>query len=825
MIGIELLLFGRFAVRGPEGPIPLASRKLAGLLAVLAVSPAADRTREALQGLLWGSHFDEQARQSLRQALARLRRSIGTEAIVADDQILGLQAELVVSDARRMEELAGRDDRESLAAAAQLYRGPFLADVTIREERWDEWLAERRRHYESLAVDAMVRLADLEYQAGHSDDCRRHAEAAIAIDPFREDAHRLAIKALAALGRRADAVRHFAELTEMLDRELGTKPDPTTASLVSGLSQASERAASPVTGASAAAVPSERSIAEAFGDSVSNLAIRSASGDRTILQRVAQHIESSANADAISKVRQSRDVLVVETTSAVAAARMALDLQASLQLTDAETKQHGHIAIGFDVGARHARSGEASDAKAVALASMAPDGRILTSEDARDHLVDGLDGVLHDLGVINQPGTSERSRVFALAAPELGISLPHPSLRLAPTLGVLPVWAAHDADQRGTLGDLLADEVIGFISQSKYIDVVSSLSTRALARRELPISHIAAHLGCDYVVSGSIAPPNGRSQVAIELIDARSGIVRWRGSSACDLSRPEAVREAAQWVALEVTAAIYTTESHRAAARPLASLDSYTLLFAAISLMDRWTFTGFQRAGELLHTLHERAPLHAVPNAWLAAWHIRSISQGWTADGRADGRKASDFARRALDSDPFNSVALTMDGWAEVYGHSRLDLASEKLAFAVEANPNDCLAWLLKGVTHAFKGEGALASPAVQRALRLAPLDPRRSYYESMSATAEMAAGNYDRAIELGRNSFRANRMHASTLRAIALSQWWSGREDEARETIRQHMAMAPAFTVSGYLRYHPVAASEFGRTVAEALRAAGVPD
>ncbi len=46
---------------------------------------------EKLMTLLWGSHFEAQARQNLRQALFRLRRVLGEDALVSDGEVVSLQ--------------------------------------------------------------------------------------------------------------------------------------------------------------------------------------------------------------------------------------------------------------------------------------------------------------------------------------------------------------------------------------------------------------------------------------------------------------------------------------------------------------------------------------------------------------------------------------------------------------------------------------------------------------------------------------------------------------------------------------------------------------
>lgn len=79
----QLSLLGRFELTGPEGLVDLPSKKLAALLAYLACTAPQAHGRDKLMTLFWGSHFDAQARQNLRQALTRLRRVLGENALVA----------------------------------------------------------------------------------------------------------------------------------------------------------------------------------------------------------------------------------------------------------------------------------------------------------------------------------------------------------------------------------------------------------------------------------------------------------------------------------------------------------------------------------------------------------------------------------------------------------------------------------------------------------------------------------------------------------------------------------------------------------------------
>jgi hypothetical protein len=114
----RLALLGRFELTGPQGIVDLPSRKLAGLLAYLACTAPRPQPREKLSALLWGSHFDAQAKQNLRQALYRLRKMLGHDAIEGDGEVVSLNAAVICCDVGRFEALVHEGSRDALSAAA-----------------------------------------------------------------------------------------------------------------------------------------------------------------------------------------------------------------------------------------------------------------------------------------------------------------------------------------------------------------------------------------------------------------------------------------------------------------------------------------------------------------------------------------------------------------------------------------------------------------------------------------------------------------------------------------------------------------------------------
>ena len=231
----KLSLFARFELSGPDGPIELTNKKLAALLAYLACTAPLRQRRQKLATLLWGSHFEIQAQQNLRQALFRLRRALGADALMSDDDEVWLAPGVIDCDVALLASLSGDASGSSLAVAIDLYQGSLLADVDIAEEAWADWLGAERRRLEGLALDTMIRYAERALQSDDAKSALKAAHRAISVNALREDAHRLIIQALAATGRKAEALKHYQDHVALLKRELNTEPDAATRWLVAEL--------------------------------------------------------------------------------------------------------------------------------------------------------------------------------------------------------------------------------------------------------------------------------------------------------------------------------------------------------------------------------------------------------------------------------------------------------------------------------------------------------------------------------------------------------------------------------------------------------------
>jgi TolB-like protein len=188
--------------------------------------------RETVADFLWTNRAPEQARHSLRQTLLVLRRSMGDDLILAEGNSLVIAPGTLAVDAIEFESLAASADRDALADAATLYRGELLENRGPVAPRFDYWLALERSRFATLVATVLRRLAAAGAAAGEIEMALAAATRLVTIDNLREDSHRLLIDLLARAGRRAEALRQFDAVAELLKRELGARPDHETIALV-----------------------------------------------------------------------------------------------------------------------------------------------------------------------------------------------------------------------------------------------------------------------------------------------------------------------------------------------------------------------------------------------------------------------------------------------------------------------------------------------------------------------------------------------------------------------------------------------------------------
>jgi DNA-binding SARP family transcriptional activator/TolB-like protein/tetratricopeptide (TPR) repeat protein len=217
-------------------PVQLSTRKAGALLAYLGMRPDHTASREQLATLLWGGCSDQQARQSLRQALALLRKELGSPSFfTADAKIVRLEPKFWTIDAREFETLSRSLDPQDLARATRLFSGDFLADLNIDDEAFADWVSAQRSRLQLAAAqlcETFVKYPDLVADPGQAIEA---VEKLLALDPLREDWHRLALTLYMRYRGRNETLARANGFIALLRRELDVAPEKATRLLIDSI--------------------------------------------------------------------------------------------------------------------------------------------------------------------------------------------------------------------------------------------------------------------------------------------------------------------------------------------------------------------------------------------------------------------------------------------------------------------------------------------------------------------------------------------------------------------------------------------------------------
>ncbi len=232
---LQLKLLGGYELLTANGTtVRLPTRKSWALLVILAQSNKQESTREELAALLWPRSGEEQARASLRQELAVLRKALlqhGLEPVSAQGEAIRFDPAGMVVDTHRLREFAKSAEEADLYAVTKLYLGEFVAGLSIRSEPFEEWVWVERQNLRNLALDCLLRALDRAEKHQNPERAGCTAKAILEIDRTDETAHRALMRSYWETGRKAEALKQFKRCAEILARELDMEPSTETCDL------------------------------------------------------------------------------------------------------------------------------------------------------------------------------------------------------------------------------------------------------------------------------------------------------------------------------------------------------------------------------------------------------------------------------------------------------------------------------------------------------------------------------------------------------------------------------------------------------------------
>jgi adenylate cyclase len=525
-------------------------------------------------------------------------------------------------------------------------------------------------------------------------------------------------------------------------------------------------------------------------------------------------IEPRINENRGRIVKTTGDGLLVEFSSVVDALRCATQWQ------DAMAKRGAGISddnrIEFRIGVHQGDIVVEDDDifgdgvnVAARLEGLAEPGGICVSARVQEDVAGRLDLTFDDTGEQTLKNIARPVRVYRVRlataenTPKVIPTEDGPALTLPdkPSIAVLPFQNMSGEPEQEYFADGMVEEIITALSRIRWLFVIARNSTFTYKGQSVDVKQIGRELGVRYILEGSVRKAGGRVRITGQLIDAQSGTHLWADRFDGSL---EDVFDLQDKIAVSVAGVIEPTlqaaEMRRSVARPTTDLSAYDFYLRTLAALYPITK---DRTFEALGLLEQAIAIdrHYGPAlSWAAICHLYLVRDGWAEAPETSRRKASDFARQALQVGENDPRILANAAFVLAYFGEDIGTMIGLVDRALVVNPSFARGWYVSGLLRVWAGQPDLALEHVETSLRLSPRD-RIGQPLSVTGMAYFFKRRFEEAASKLLLSIQDHPGYPASYRTLAACYAHMGRLDEAGAIITRLRAIAP-FHVSSDLPF-----------------------
>jgi TolB-like protein len=401
---------------------------------------------------------------------------------------------------------------------------------------------------------------------------------------------------------------------------------------------------------------------------------------------------------------------------------------------------------------------------------------------------------------------------------------PRPGLPLPdrPAIAVLPFTNMTGDPGQEYFSDGISEDIITALSKLRWFFVIARNSSFTYKDKPVHMKEIAADLGVNYVVEGSVRRGGDRVRITAQLNDASTGSHIWAERYDRELADVFAVQdEITEAIVAAIEPQLYAAENFRARRKPPDSLDAWDLVMRALSHYWRVTRQDNVAAQALLEKAAAIDPNYGQALGVLATSQTFGAHMGWD-----DMAAIAPIAERAAHT---AIIADSEDPWAHhalgsVYLFARrFDDSLAEFETALHLNPNFSLAQGYYGLTLAYCGRWEEGSLAAGRALRLSPRDPFSAIYNGIAAYAQFVGGNYEEATRLAREGIRLRGDFVGAHRVLTAAAGMAGEVEVATAALQELRRAQPNISLAWMAREMPIKQDADREHYLEGFRRAGL--
>jgi adenylate cyclase len=436
---------------------------------------------------------------------------------------------------------------------------------------------------------------------------------------------------------------------------------------------------------------------------------------------------------------------------------------------------------------------------AARLEGLADPGGICVSARVQEDAAGRLDLTFDDLGDQSLKNIARSVRVYRVRLTEAGNTpeaapidgagvLPLPD---KPSIAVLPFANMSGDPEQEYFADGMVEEIITALSRIRWLFVIARNSTFTYKGQPVDVKQVGRELGVRYVLEGSVRKAGQRVRITGQLIDAVTGTHLWADRFDGSLEDIfELQDQVASSVAGVIEPALQAAETARSAARPTSDLTAYDLYLRAYAI----ALSSARQIPEALRLLEraiERDPRYGPALAWAARCCYRLLYDNRSEDRAADRRKATDYARQALEVAGDDAGVLANTALALAYLGEDIGAMTALADRALALNPSLARGWDVSGTLRYWAGQPDIAIEHLETSLRLSPRARVGTPHLIIGAAHFMSRG-FDQAVQNLLLAIQEDPSLPPPYRTLAACYAHMGRLDDAREVIMRLRAITP---------------------------------
>jgi predicted ATPase/DNA-binding SARP family transcriptional activator len=263
MTAFDIRLFGAIEIRHNGELLTGFRSQKALILLVYLLCEQRPVTREYLAGLGWPESDQSQALGLLRRSLHDLQRQLPGCLAVDNRTVRFSPTALVTADLQQFVALAAQSAPDAWSQAVALYRAPFLQGIYLADApELENWLVREQERWQREVVRLLTRLIAYHTERAAYQPALDYTQQLLAVEPWREEAHRQAMLLLARLGQTSAALAQYERCRQVLQAELAVDPAQETEKLRTRIAAIAHQPAHPLPPATTPLIGRNEEVAE-----------------------------------------------------------------------------------------------------------------------------------------------------------------------------------------------------------------------------------------------------------------------------------------------------------------------------------------------------------------------------------------------------------------------------------------------------------------------------------------------------------------------------------------------------------------------------------